>query len=217
MKTSVSLWSADLLDVGRYMDRVEAVVHGFHIDVMDGRFVPELLFGPDFVRAVAGRTRRLVDVHLMVADADRWIDPFAAAGAGMLTVHANSCADVAATLARIEARGVQPALAVTLDEQLDTIWRLLERADRLLLMGTRLGVKGVEIDPGIYERIRVVVAHRDRSVRRPEVFVDGGIRRRTAPLIAQAGADGVTPGSLIFGVDDPAAAVRWVAALPDHV
>jgi ribulose-phosphate 3-epimerase len=211
MKTSASLWSANLLDVGQYMDLVEDVVYGFHIDVMDGHFVPELLFGPDFVRAVAGHTNRLVDVHLMVAAADRWIDRFADAGAEMLTVHPDACAAVAATLARIEARGVRPAVAVTLDAPLEPVWDLLERVDRILLMGTPLGIKGVEIDPGIYERIRTVVGRRDRGVRRPEVFVDGGIRRHTLPLIAAAGADGVTPGSLIFGAEDPAAAVRWIA------
>jgi ribulose-phosphate 3-epimerase len=176
--------------------------------------VPGLLFGPDFVRAVARRTRRLVDVHLMVVEADRWIDPFVEAGAGMLTVHPSTCADVVTTLGRIEALGIQPAVAINVDESLEPVWALLERVDRVLLMGTALGVKGVEIEPVTYERIRAVVHAREQSVRRPDVFVDGGIRRHTAPLIAQAGADGVTPGSLVFGEPDPAAAVRWIGALP---
>src|SRR5579883_2313585 len=211
MKTSASLWSADLLDVSAAMDLVEEVVHGFHIDVMDGHFVPELLFGPDFVRAVA---RRLVDVHLMVAEAGRWIVPFAEAGAGMLTVHPSACADVVATLAHIEALGVRPAVAIDVNEPLEPVWALLEHVDRVLLMGTALGVKGVEIEPAMYGRIQAVVKARERSARRPDVFVDGGIRRHTAPLIARAGADGVTPGSLVFGEPDPVAAVRWIGALP---
>lgn len=214
MRTSVSLWSSDLLDVGTAMKRVEEVVAGFHIDVMDGRFVPELVFGPDFVRAVHGRTRRLVDVHLMVEDADRWIGPFAEAGAGMLTVHAQSCVDLAATLARIRALGVRPSIAVGIDDPLEPALGWLDAVDRVLLMGTGLGLKGAEIAPSIYERIRATVRARDNSERRPDVFVDGGIRRHTAPLIAQAGADGVTPGSLVFGDPDPAAAVRWIASLP---
>lgn len=193
------------------MDRVEHVVDGFHIDVMDGHFVPDLLFGPDFVRAVRGRTRRRVDVHLMVADADRWIEPFAEAGAAMLTVHPASCADVAATLARIRTLAVQPALAVAIDDPLERVWDLLGCVDRVLLMGTQLGVKGVDIEPGIYERIRAVVRERERVARRTEIFVDGGIRRHTLPLIAQAGADGVTPGSLVFGAPDPVEAIRWIA------
>lgn len=75
VRTSVSLWSADLLDIGAAIACVEAEVAGFHIDIMDGHFVPELTFGPDFVSAVAKRTYRLVDVHLMVSDAERWIEP----------------------------------------------------------------------------------------------------------------------------------------------
>ncbi len=212
MRTSVSLWSADLLDIGAAMERVEPVVDGFHIDVMDGHFVPELLFGPDLVRAVRGRTRQLVDVHLMVADADRWIGPFAEAGAGMLTVHAPACADVGATLARIRALGVRAAIAVTVAESLDWLWPLLGAVDRVLLMGTPLGVKGVEIEPVVYQRIAGVANERDRGAHRPEVFVDGGIRQHTVPLIARAGADGVTPGSLVFGAPDPAAAVRWITS-----
>jgi ribulose-phosphate 3-epimerase len=132
----------------------------------------------------------------------------------MLTVHPSACADVVATLSRIEALGVQPAVAINIDEPLETVWALLERVDRMLLMSTALGVKGVEIEPAIYERIRAVVRARERCARRPDVFVDGGIRRHTAPLIALAGSDGVTPGSLVFGEPDPVAAVRWIGALP---
>ena len=151
----------------------------------------------------------------MVDDADRWIEPFATAGAGMLTVHHEACADVTATLARIEALG-EPGLAVCVEDPLDAVWTMLELVDRLFIMGTPLGIKGVDIEPAVYERIRSVVQKRDASRRRPEVFVDGGIRRHTAPLIAQAGADGVTPGSLVFGVPDPAAAVQWLADLPQE-
>jgi ribulose-phosphate 3-epimerase len=195
------------------MDQVEQVADGFHIDVMDGHFVPELLFGPDFVRAVRGRTRLLVDVHLMVEDADPWLASFVSAGATMITVHAESCAMVADTLAAIEALGARPGIAVGSDAPLGPVFALLDRVDRVLLMGTRLGVKGADIVPQIYERIHAVVRERDRSVRRPEVFVDGGIRRHTVPLLAQAGADGVIPGSLVFGRPDPAAAVHWIAGL----
>ncbi len=212
MKTSVSLWSADLLAVGTAMARVEHVVAGFHIDIMDGHYVPNLVFGPDFVHAVTQRTHRLVDVHLMVTDADYWIRPFAEAGAGMLTVHAEACADVRVALARIEALGVRPALAVGVDDPLEPTWALLERMDRVLLMGTRLGIKGVDIDPTIYARVQATVEQRARTTRRPEVFVDGGIRRTIVPSLAKAGADGVTPGSLVFGDADPAAAVLWIAA-----
>src|ERR1700759_438554 len=100
VRASVSLWSADQLALGAAVDALDGHVDGFHVDVMDGRLGPDLLFGPATVAALAGRVKgALVDVHLVVDDADRWVAPFAEAGAGMLTVFPESCADVAATLA----------------------------------------------------------------------------------------------------------------------
>src|SRR3954468_11213521 len=141
MRASVSLWSADQLALGAAVDALDGRVDGFHIDVLDGRFAPDLLFGPAVVAAVAQRARRsLVDVHLCVEDADRWVAPFAGAGAGMLTVHPECCADVAATLREIAARGVRPAVALSLDQPLESVTGL--DVERVLVMGTAIGIKG---------------------------------------------------------------------------
>ena len=116
MRASVSLWSADQLALGAAVDALDGRVDGFHVDVMDGHFGPDLLYGPATVAALAARVRRsLLDVHLVVDDADRWVGPFADAGAGMLTVHPECCADPAATLAEIAARGVRAGVALSLD------------------------------------------------------------------------------------------------------
>jgi ribulose-phosphate 3-epimerase len=214
MKLSISLWSADQLALGEAVDALDAHVDGFHLDVMDGHFAPDLVFGPDAVRAVAGRARSaLVDVHLMVDDADAWIERFAEAGAGMLTVFPRSCADVAATLRRIEALGVRPGVTLTLDEPVESVAPLLELTDRVLVMGTAIGVRGVALDPAAPARVERVVALRDASARRPEVYADGGLREESVPLLARAGADGITPGSLVFGRDDWLDGVRFVHAL----
>src|SRR5262249_4544320 len=133
VKVSASLWSADQLALGEAIDALDAHVEGFHVDVMDGRFAPDLLYGPDAVRAVAGRARSaLVDVHLIVAGADAWIERFAEAGAGMLTVYPRSCADVAATLRRIEALGVRPGVSLALDDPVEAAAPLLDLVDRVL-------------------------------------------------------------------------------------
>lgn len=201
MRASVSLWSADQLALGAAVDALDGVADGFHIDVMDGRFAPHLLFGPETVRAVAGRARRsLVDVHLVVEDADRWIAPFADAGAGMLTVYPQSCADVAATLAEIAARGVRPAVSLSLDREVEAVAPLLGAVERVLVMATDVGVKGVDAAPETCERVRRVVSLRSGAT--PEVFVDGGIREAALAEFAAAGADGVIPGSLVFGRAD---------------
>ena len=203
----MSLWSADPLALGRDVDRLAAVADGFHVDVVDGHFAPHLLFGPDTVRALAAhRARPVLDVHLMVADADAWIDPFADAGAGLITVHVASCADPPATLGRIAARGVRPGLALGLEDPVETAVALLGAVERVLVMGTALGVKGAGLDSRTPARVRALTAA--VGARDVEVVVDGGIRPGTVGALASAGADGVVPGSLVFGADDPVAAVR---------
>ncbi len=213
MRAYVSLWSADQLALGEAVDALDAHVEGFHLDVMDGRFAPELLYGPETVRALAARRQAaLIDVHLIVDNADRWVEPFAAAGAQMLTVYPESCVAVGQTLAAIERRGVRPGLALSLDAPLESALEHVDRVDRILVMGTAIGIKGVEPSPEVYERVVRLRAARERSRRAPEVVVDGGIRRHTVPKLARAGADGVVPGSLVFGESDWLDGVRFVHA-----
>jgi ribulose-phosphate 3-epimerase len=211
MRASVSLWSADQLALGAAVDVLDGQVDGFHVDVMDGHFGPDLLFGPATVAALAGRARRSpVDVHLVVDDADRWVGPFAEAGAGMLTVHPECCADVAATVAEIAARGVRAGVALSLDAGVETVAPLLGAVDRVLVMGTAIGIKGADPAPETVARVRDVAALRVAG--RPEVFVDGGIRAHTIGAFAAAGADGVVPGSLVFDRADWLEGVRLIAA-----
>ena len=207
MRAWVSLWSADPLALGRDVDRLAAVADGFHVDVVDGHFAPHLLFGPDTVRALAARAAGpVIDVHLMVADADAWIDPFADAGAGLITVHAQTCADPRATLGRIAARGVRPGLALGLEDPVELAVGLLGHVRRVLVMGTALGVKGAGLDSRTPARVRALVSA--AAAADVEIVVDGGIRPGTVGALAAAGADGVVPGSLVFGAEDPVEAVR---------
>ncbi len=215
MRAYVSLWSADQLALGAAVQALDRHVEGFHLDVMDGHFTPELLFGAETVRALAARRPAgLIDVHLVVGDADRWIASFAAAGAGMLTVFPESCADVAATLRAIDAHGVRPGLALSLDQPIEAALGRLESVDRILVMGTAVGIKGADLAPEACTRVGQLRAARDASHRRPEIVVDGGIRAHTVAGIARAGADGVVPGSLVFGDADWLAGVRFIHAQP---
>jgi ribulose-phosphate 3-epimerase len=215
MQAFVSLWSADALALGHAVDVLDDHVDGFHLDVMDGRFADGLLFGPDLVAALAARRpRALIDVHLMVAEAERWIEPFVRAGAQMLTVHPQSCRDAGAALSAIERQGARPALALTTDLPVAAAVEHLERVDRVLVMGTAIGIRGAELAPAAPARVRALARARDHAVRRPELVVDGGIRRHTVPELARAGADGVVPGSLVFGGEDWLEGVRFVQAQP---
>jgi ribulose-phosphate 3-epimerase len=213
VRAYVSLWSADLLALGEAVDGLAGVADGFHVDVFDGHEVPELLFGPDLVRALRGRTEALVDVHLNVTDPDAWAARFLAAGAQMVTVQLRAVPDVAATVAAIRAGGARVGLALEVDQAVAAIEPWLGEIDRVLVMGTAIGVKGVGLDPEAPARVRAVRERVDALARSPEVVVDGGIRPHTVEALAAAGADGVVPGSLVFGAPDPRAAVERLHAL----
>jgi ribulose-phosphate 3-epimerase len=212
MQAYVSLWSADLLDVGRAVDLVADVADGFHLDVFDGHNVDDLLFGPDFVAALRKRTALPLDVHLNVTDPDHWARRFIDVGADMVTVQSTPCPDVHRTLQLIRDAGVQPSLGIEVDEQIGDALDLLHEVDRFLLMGTAIGIKGADLDPNAPDRIRQLRAGMEKR-RSVPVFVDGGIRAHTVEGLALAGADGVVPGSLVFGDPDPVAAIDRLHAL----
>ncbi len=213
MRAYVSLWSADPLAIGDAVRLIENEADGLHIDVFDGHNVRDLLFGPDFVAALRAHTDALLDVHLNVDDPDHWADRFIDVGADMITVQSSACPDVRASLRRIAAAGARPGLGLEVGDATELAEELMEDIDRVLVMGTELGVKGLGLDPGTAPRVRRLRDARERSARRPEIVVDGGIRRETVPELAAAGADGVVPGSLVFGDTDPRAALHWLHEL----
>ena len=216
MQAFLSLWSADQMAIGEAVDRVDDVADGYHIDVFDGHNVPELLYGPDFVKALRARTEKPIEVHLNVEDPDFWADRFIDAGADIITVQTAASPDIRRTFAAIRARGVLPSLGLEVHESPEHAASLFDAIDRVLLMGTAIGIKGVGLDPAAPDRIRELRALRERSEHTAEsmpIFVDGGIRDHTVESLAAAGADGVIPGSLVFGVADPRAAVERLHGL----
>ena len=118
--------------------------------------------------------------------------------------------DVAITLDQIRSSGARAGLVVELGDPLSVEELHLELVDRLLVMGTEIGIKGKGLAPNTPQRIASILELCGQAGRRPEIVVDGGIRRETVPLLAQAGADGVVPGSLVFGEPDPCAALHWI-------
>jgi ribulose-phosphate 3-epimerase len=213
MKVSCSLWSADLLALRDAIEVLSGQADEFHLDVMDGHCVPDILFGLDFVAALRAVTATPLDVHLMTRVNAGWIERTVAAGAVRLAVHAEFCDDVRAALAQIEHLGATPVLVLPLSTAIaehSLPWGLFRR---VLLMGTEIGIKGVGLDPLVTGRIGALREFRAKTGADFEIFVDGGIRRETVPILAAAGADGVVPGSLVMKAPDPVAAVAWIRSL----
>ncbi len=215
MKAWVSLWSANPLELGTAVDAVATEADGFHVDVFDGQNVPELLFGPDAVAALRRRTRLPLEVHLNVIDPDYWAGRFIEVGADIVTFQSRATSNVRSTIAAIRDKGARPCLGLEVDEPTSVAVALLDAVDRVLVMGTPLGVRGAALDPATPGRVSELAGWRRRIGRGSdlELVVDGGIRTATVGVLSDAGADGVVPGSLVFGDVDPVAAIRRLHAL----
>jgi ribulose-phosphate 3-epimerase len=210
-----SLWSCDLTNIGGDIRRTEPFADMYHIDVADGHFVPSLLFFPDLVAALRPMTRRPFHVHLMVARPSSLIGEFADAGASILTVHYEN-ADRDEALNQIRARGLTAGLAVQLETPVERLVDQFSRVDVFVLMGTRLGIKGVGLDAEACPRIARLrsLIEREGHLHRIRIQADGGIRDTTVPQLRAAGADIITPGSLAFKSPDLFETTCWLRRLP---
>ena len=212
----LSLWSANLANLGEEVQRTEALVDGYHFDVSDAHFVPGLLFFPDLIAALRPLTARPFHVHLMVERPDTLVQPFVEAGADLITVHVENGPACAAAIELIRKAGKSAGIALSVETAPHTAIPYLDAIEAITLMGTPLGIKGQGLAPEAAARIQatrqILRAHGDRS---PVILLaDGGIRQHTAALLRQAGADGIVPGSLYFGSPNPAETIHWLHSLP---
>ena len=207
VKIAPSILSADFAALGDDIERVEGGgADQLHVDVMDGRFVPNLTIGPVVVAAIHKRTRLPLDVHLMIVEPERFIAEFVAAGADMVTVHAEACPHLSRTLAQIRELGAKAGVALNPSTPPDALRYVLDDLDLVLIMSVNPGFGGQAFIPGAHRKIREVKALLgDRPV---EVSVDGGVKAGFAKSLVQDGATTLVAGSAIFGAADPAAAVR---------
>ncbi len=214
----MSLWSADLGHLVDDIRRVEEFTDIFHIDVADGHFSPALLFFPDLVAVSRRATAKPLHVHLMVADAvlTTQIEQFADSGADLISVHAENIR-AAAALNAVAARGLKSGIVLQLHSPVSAAAEFLDRIEVLTLLGTRVGVKGQELDARAGPRLRearALIAERAGS-RRVVLAADGGIREHTVPGLRKAGAATIVMGTLAFGAQDLAERMAWVHAMPD--
>lgn len=212
MQVSLSLWSVSQSRIAEEVERYEPLVDSFHVDVMDGTFADNLLFGPPAVETLRALTRRPIVVHLMVVEPIRWLSRFVAAGADVLVIHPTACKDFGSTIQAIRDAGVQAGAALGLDEHSRPILDVLPMLSVVLVMATPIGVKGQQFDERALGTVRTVTAAREPTTSYPDVFVDGGIRWSSIPKIAAAGTDGVVAGSVVTSAPDPAAVIKTIAA-----
>ena len=214
-----SLWSADLVRIADDVARVDSHVDIYHADVADGHFSPAMLLFPDLIAQLRPLTGKPVHVHLMVADGTLpdQIDQFAEAGADIISLHAEN-ADLDRRLDQIRSHGVAAGLVLQLHTPVTAAAPWLDRLSMLTLLGTKMGIKGVGLDPQAEPRMaearRMIDAAGKERGARILLAADGGIRDHTVPGLRRSGADTIVMGSLAFGAEDLSARMGWVHALP---
>lgn len=211
-----SLWSADFTRFAAEIERIDDYIDLYHIDVSDGHFVPGLLFFADLVAALRPLTTHAFHVHLMATNPLDHVDDFIQAGANLITVHAENGPLAPAALHRIRSRGAAAGLCLGLDIAPESILPYLELVDLVLMMGTPMGVKGVDPSRMAFSRLhqmkRLVVEAGFQG--RVKVAADGGIRTHTVPELRRCGADLIIAGSLAFKGKDLKETFRWLHGLP---
>ena len=212
LKCSTSLWSADLANLGSEIRRVAPYSDRFHLDVADGHYVRNLLFFPDQVKALRPHTRVPLEIHLMVTDPLDWIAQFTEAGADGFIFCFDSMQKPQQVLKATRAAGKSPGISLLIGEALELVEPYLDQIDLLTIVGTAMGIKGASMDPSVPEKIRSARGLISQRGLKVDIQVDGGIRRESVPLIYEAGADWIVPGSLMFK-EDPAAIRQWLRTL----
>lgn len=202
-----SMLAADFLHLDKDVETVNAYADIFHLDIMDGVFVPNISFGFPVVEAIARKARKPMDVHLMIVEPERYIGRFAATGAAMISFHLNATKDPQAVLDLIHSYGIKAGLVINPDIPVESLYPFLESADYILLMSVYAGFGGQKFIEDTYGRIRTLRAEIDRRGLRVPIQVDGGVSPANAAALAEAGAEIFVAGSAVFKAEDPAAVI----------
>jgi ribulose-phosphate 3-epimerase len=194
-----SILSADFGRLGEEVCAVESAgADWIHVDVMDGRFVPNITIGPLVVKAIRGATKLPLDVHLMIAEPDRYLDDFAHAGADCLSVHVEACTHLHRTLQHIRHLGKRAGVVLNPATSEDSIRYVIEIVDLVLVMSVNPGFGGQPFIPQVLPKVRAIRNMIDRTGRSIDLEIDGGISHDTAALATAEGARALVAGTAVF-------------------
>ena len=199
--------SADFLHLEKDVEMVNKYADLFHLDIMDGTFVPNLSYGFPVVEAIAKKAEKPLDTHLMIVNPENYVERFVKAGSAMVSFHLNATKDPDAVLAQIRACGAKAGLVINPDIPVESLFPHLKNCDYVLLMSVFAGFGGQKFIEDTYQRIRTLKAEINRQGLNIPIEVDGGVSPANAKALTEAGAEILVAGSAVFLAEDPATVI----------
>ena len=184
----------------------------FHLDVMDGVFVPNISFGMPVIKSMAKHTTKPLDVHLMIVEPDRYIQTFADLGADVLTVHVEACTHLHRSLQSIKAAGMKAGVALNPHTPVTSLSQVIADIDLVCLMSVNPGFGGQSFIEATYEKVRELRTLIDENKASTLIEIDGGVTDQNASQLVAAGADVLVAGSYVFSASDPTATIANLSA-----
>ena len=209
-----SLLAADFLQLQSACNMLnESQADWFHLDIMDGRFVPNISYGPMLVNFFRKTTKKICDVHLMIEEPERYAQAFKEAGADILTVHYEACTHLHRNIQQIKSMGMKAGVALNPHTPVELLKDILQDIDIVLLMSVNPGFGGQSFIPHTINKIKRMREMIDEQLLNVTIEIDGGVTLENAKLIIDAGADVLVAGSTVFKAADPVATIAALKAI----
>ena len=209
IKIAPSMLAADFANLERDIQMVnQSEADWFHLDIMDGVFVPNISFGMPVLKAMAQHTKKTLDVHLMIVDPDRYVQAFADLGADVLTVHAEACTHLHRTIQAIKDAGMQAGVALNPHTPVSVLEDVIADIDVVCVMSVNPGFGGQKFIQNTYAKVRklrtMIAAHKSATL----IEIDGGVNATNCTDLVEAGADVLVAGSFVFSSENPTETIK---------